>query len=134
MTSSFSKYILQFTKNVDAEQTHLSFNKGKFNIPDDKFDEFYKRYYEVIKNENHSERDSLFLIEKVYNSKFAFFLDLDIKTSGIISDDDIVDIIELTKETIKKMFDESGNSKLLEYVVSKRLTKLGANYHINFYI
>ena len=133
MTSSFSKYILQFTKNVDAEQTHLSFNKGKFNIPDDKFDEFYKRYYEVIKNENHSERDSLFLIEKVYNSKFAFFLDLDIKTSGIISDDDIVDIIELTKETIKKMFDESGNSKLLEYVVSKRLTKLGANYHINFY-
>ena len=41
--NSFSKYILQFTKNTE-NQTHLSFNNGKYNVPDNKFDEFYKEY------------------------------------------------------------------------------------------
>ena len=41
---SFSKYLLQFTKNATNEQTHLSFSNGKYNVPDNKYDEFYKRY------------------------------------------------------------------------------------------
>lgn len=128
---SFSKYISQFSKNVNDEQTHLSFNKGKYNVPDNKLEEFYKNYYNVIKEKGNPEKDSLFLIEKVYNSNFAFFLDLDIKNEINITDNDIIDIIELTKESIKNMFED--NEMILEYIVSKRITENNANYHINFY-
>ena len=91
---SFSKYLLQFTKNTSSEQTHLSFNNGKYNVPDEKLDEFYKRYFNVISDVKNDERNSLYLIEKVYNSTFAFFIDLDVpKRSGYkLSDDDVLDV------------------------------------------
>lgn len=130
--TSFSKYILQFTKNVDEKQTHLSFNKGKYNVPDEKYDEFYKKYYQTISDKNNSERESLYLIEKVYNSIFAYFIDLDIKDQDI-DDLDIEDVINVAKETIAKMFQIDNNKSILEYIVSKRITEVGSNYHINFY-
>lgn len=132
---SFSKYIYQFTKNVDSEQTHLSFNNGKYNVPDSHFDDFYKQYYNTINNKNNSE--NLFLIEKIYNSNFAFFLDLDIpkqndnSLSKILCDESVMDIIKITQNTIKKMFND--NSDITKYIVSKRITENGENYHINFY-
>jgi P4 family phage/plasmid primase-like protien len=130
--TSFSKYILQFTKNVDEKQTHLSFNKGKYNVPDEKYEEFYKKYYETIVNEKDAD---LYLIEKVYNSNFAYFIDLDINDKDI-GDSDIIDVIEVSKETISKMFQmetDTDNKDILNYIVSKRITDKGSNYHINFY-
>ena len=114
---SFSKYLLQFTKNASSEQTHLSFNNGKYNVPDDKLDEFYKRYFNVISNVTNDERDSLYLIEKVYNSTFAFFIDLDVpKRSGYkLSDDDVLDVIAATQIVIRDMFVENDN--LLQTIV-----------------
>lgn len=130
---SFSKYVLQFTKNAASEQTHLSFNNGKYNVPDDKLDEFYKRYYNVISDVKNEERNSLYLIEKVYNSTFAFFIDLDVpKRSGYkLSDDDVLDVIAATQIVIKDIFVEDDN--LLKTIVSKRNTERGSNYHINFH-
>ena len=116
----FSKYILQFTKNVDEKQTHLSFNKGKYNVPDEKFDEFYKNYYKTIINESDIERKSLYLIEKVYNSNFAYFLDLDIKNKDV-DDEDIIDVIEVVQTIISKMFKGVKDKNLCEYIVSKRI-------------
>jgi len=70
---SFSKYLLQFTKNAANEQTHLSFSNGKYNVPDNKYEEFYKRYYNIISDNTNTEKDSLYLIEKVYNSICIFY-------------------------------------------------------------
>jgi hypothetical protein len=120
----FSKYISQFSKSVENEQTHLSFNKGKYNVPDEKFDEFYKKYFETLLKGD----EDLYLIEKVYNSQFAFFLDLDAKNINL-TDDDIVYIIDLAKKVISKMFVEDENKTIYDYVITKRLS----NYHINFY-
>ena len=130
---SFNRYILQFTKNASNNQTHLSFNGGKYNVPDNNLDEFYKRYYNVISDKDNEERDSLYLIEKVYNSTFAFFIDLDVpkRSSYKLSDDDVIDIISASCTSIKEMFME--NDKLIEFIVSKRITAKGFNYHINFY-
>ena len=129
---SFNKYIIQFTKNANSEQTHLSFNNGKYNVPDNKYDEFYKRYYNVISDKNNEERESLYLIEKVYNSKFSFFIDLDApkRSEYKISDEDVYNIIDNTKTVIQEMF--IGNN-LDDFIVSKRITTRGSNYHINFY-
>jgi hypothetical protein len=121
MSTNFTKYIVQFTKNADSEQTHLSFNKGKYNVPDNKFDEFYKKYFETLKENT----ENLYLIEKVYNSNFAYFLDLDIKNEDL-NDDDIIVIIKTIQDIINKMV---KNEKCDDYIVSKR----DKNYHLNFY-
>lgn len=134
---SFSKYILQYSNNTENEQTHLSFNKGKYNVPDNDYNNFYKKYYEaMIKGEE------LFLIEKVYNSKFAFFIDLDIpktkteesKEEAKLDDIYINNIIKNAKTAIKEMFNDQDN--LDSFIISKR-NKDGdkdiGNYHINFY-
>jgi P4 family phage/plasmid primase-like protien len=132
---SFSKYISQFTKNVDSEQTHLSFNNGKYNVPDMNFDNFYKQYFKVIQNNN---SEKICLIEKIYNSNFAFFLDLDVpkkdsSLSKLLSDESVMDIITITKTNILKMFKSNDDIDITQYIVSKRITEHGENYHINFY-
>jgi P4 family phage/plasmid primase-like protien len=130
--SDFSKYIVQFSRNVTDEQTHLSFNNGKYNVPDNKYEEFYKKYYtEMINNNN-----ELYLIEKVYNSNFAYFLDLDLPKTGSkteLLDEDVVDIIRVAKTVINNMFEKDCESDIVSYIVSKRITANGANFHVNFY-
>lgn len=134
MSVSFLKYLSQFAKNVDNEQTHLSFNNGKYNVPDTKYEEFYRRYYNVITDPDNDERDNLYLIEKVYNSKFAYFIDLDVPKDGKndateksdLTDLEVKQIIDVAVKTIKTMFVDVNATR---YVVSKRDT----NYHINFY-
>jgi hypothetical protein len=39
----FTKYLAEFAKNTDSIQTHLSFNKGKYNIPDSQLNEFNQK-------------------------------------------------------------------------------------------
>ena len=85
----------------------------------------------IIDN-NNSERENLYLIEKVYNSNFAYFLDLDIKNKDI-DEDDILDVIEIVQGIISKMFKADDNKNINEYIVSKRVNEKGSNYHINFY-
>jgi P4 family phage/plasmid primase-like protien len=119
--TNFRKYLLQFVKDTDKKQTHLSFNRGKYNVPNDEYDVFYKKYYEaVLKGE-----EDLFLIEKVHNSNFRFFMDLELQQS--LTDEDVEHILEGTKQAIKEMF--KGVSELEDYVISKRESR----YHVNFY-
>jgi P4 family phage/plasmid primase-like protien len=119
----FSQYLLKFVKNTDQKQTHLSFSKGKYNVPDSNFDEFYQKYFNAIKN-----GEELHLIEKVYASKFAFFLDIDTPTQGALDDNKIKVLIEIIKRVIFDMFVESEND-LGSCIVSKRTNK----YHLNFF-
>lgn len=126
--NNFGKYILQFSRDTDKIQTHLSFNKGKYNVPDNKYDEFYKKYYKAM-----IEGEELYLIEKVYNSNFRYFLDIDIpKQKSIkLNDNDIKKLINELKNVIEEMYknDENDVSEYQKYILSKRDNK----YHINFY-
>lgn len=113
----FGKYIMKFMKNTEKYQTHLSFTKGKYNVPDNQLEEFYKRYYEsILKGEN------IYLIEKIYNCNFNLFFDLDTKVDSC----DIEEIVENINQVIKETFKEKEN--LCEVVVSKRDTR----YHLNY--
>lgn len=126
---AFGKYILQFMKNTDASQTHLSFNKGKYNVPDNKYNDFYKNYFKAM-----IAGEELYLIEKVYRSNFAFFLDLDApKKSGLELTDDIVKKIiktinQVIMETVSNSDENSNINSVVNYIVSKRCNK----YHINY--
>ena len=128
MALPFSKYILQFSKNTENEQTHLSFKNGKYNIPDNYADVFYKRYYQEMTFEE--KRRDLYLIEKVYNSTFAYFLDLEIPKNeankvDALKDSDVKEIISKTKIVLENLFTNPNTN----YIVSKR----NNNYHVNFY-
>ena len=114
----FDKYLQQYSKNTESEQTHLSFKNGKYNIPNTKLDDFYKTYYKAYKN-----NVELYIIEKITNRKFAFFYDIDSE----MNDTDVMNLIEKTNYLINIHFE---GDKLTEYVVSKRR---GINkYHINY--
>jgi hypothetical protein len=116
----FGKYIMKFMKNTEKYQTHLSFTKGKYNVPDDKLEEFYTKYYETI-----LKGDSVYLIEKIYNCNFNLFFDLDTKTT---SDSDIICIVESISEIIKETFKVKENDNLTEVLVSKRESR----YHLSY--
>jgi P4 family phage/plasmid primase-like protien len=116
----FVDYISKYIKNTDKFQTHLSFNRGKYNVPDDSYEEFYKKYYEAILN-----KEDVYLIEKVHKCNFAFFYDIDSpKTNKSLTDKDVTVILQNTVEIVEEIF-ESVNA---EYIVSKRDNK----YHVNF--
>lgn len=121
--SSFSKYLSQYVKGTESYQTHLSFDKGKYNVPDEKYDEFYEKYFEAIKR-----GENLSLIEKISNSNFAFFLDLEAskKSDTKIKREDVVEIIGVACGVIAEYF---KGDNLGEYIVSRRMDK----YHVNFY-
>lgn len=124
---SFNNYIYQFTKDTDKNQTHLSFNGGKYNVPDEKFNEFYERYYQALKKN----KEELYIIEKVSNSKFAFFLDIEPKKGSeiVVNETDMKLIITITESCIEELFVLDENSDLEKHVISKR----NDNYHINYY-
>lgn len=126
---SFGNYILKFARDTEKSQTHLSFNKGKYNVPDNKYNEFYKKYFDAMRTD-----EELFLIEKVYNSKFKFFLDIDLpKERGMkLSDDDVLFIIKSFNESIMELF-ASSSENLVKNIVSKREDSYSPKYHINFY-
>lgn len=115
---------MQYMKDTDKKQTHLSFNKGKYNVPDDKFDEFIEKYYEAMVNNK-----ELYLIEKVYKSNFCFFMDIDAPKDKklVITDKNVMELVEASNEIIKQMF-VGGSDDLTKNIVSKRIDK----YHVNY--
>lgn len=117
--TEFSKYLFEFAKNTDQIQTHLSFNKGKYNVPDEKFDEFYEKYFQALQ-----QGESLYLIEKINDCNFKFFMDIDSSKDCQPTDVDIQHVISSIKETITDLFENVE----FRYIVSKRDNK----YHINF--
>lgn len=127
---SFDNYLVQFNKNTDKIQTHLSFNKKKYNVPDSQHDEFYESYFKFIKEKKQNQ--NVYLIEKIYNQKFAFFMDIDKdknKEKGF-DDDDIKNLINYINEIIYENYEEDDINRLnlTENIVCKRNDK----YHIIF--
>lgn len=120
---SFANYIKQFS-TTNLKQTHLSFAKGKYYVPEEKEAEFYDEYYKaMISNQ------SLYLIEKITGDNFAFFMDIDNPKHGEAPcDDDIKDIINITRDVCKEMFKET-DTNFCDVIVSKRALK----FHLNFY-
>jgi P4 family phage/plasmid primase-like protien len=125
--TSFTKYLERFTKDIEdpKQLTHLAFRgKGKYNVPDDKYDEFYKMYFNaLIKDE------SMYLIEKINDStRFAFFLDIETpkKSTYKIKTGDIKLIIDKSLESIDEMFENETGIK------TNIITRRNDKYHVNF--
>ena len=119
---NFNNYLSDFTKNTETNQTHLSFNRGKFNVPDERYNDFYRTYFDLVLKKG----EDSFLIEKVYNTNFAFFLDIEPKQKNeiVLNVKDIKKIIQTTNSCIQKLFINPD----IDYIVSKREN----NYHINY--
>lgn len=112
-------FLVKFVKNADTNQTHISMNGGKYVIPDKYIKEFYKTYYiTVIKN-----RKDAYLVEKITDINFAFFVDVDNKSNDI-TDEIVKDLLEKFDKCIKDCFEIEN----VEYILSKRESK----YHINY--
>ena len=123
---TFTGYCSQFAENDATKQTHLAFKGGKYSVPDDKYDEFYKKYYkQLMEGDN-----ELFMIEKIHNSLFKFFMDIEApKGSDIVLNDDCVkSILKETVEGIKNVLKEPK----VEYIVSKSTNEKEQKYHVNF--
>ena len=125
----WKNYIHKFTKNID-NQTHLAFNGGKYNIDDDNYNEFYKTYYNNLIQDN----EELYIIEKVQNCRFAYFLDIEIpkgETDIILSIEQVINIVDITKSLVKVFFEE--NNLLIKNIISKRTINVNyTKYHVNF--
>lgn len=123
----FNKYLQTFTNDIEDPKklTHLAFRgKGKYNVPDEQYTQFYKKYYEALMND-----ESMYLIEKINDeTKFAFFLDIETpkKSSYKIKINDIKTIIQTSLEKIEEMFENETNIK--NHIISRRNDK----YHVNF--
>lgn len=128
MSSAFNKYLEQFVKGCEDPKllTHLAFcGKGKYRVPDEKYEEFYKNYFTYLKK-----NESMYLIEKINeNCKFAFFLDIETPKKLVykIKINDIKLIINKSIENIEKMF-LLDNEEQNNYIITKRNDK----YHVNF--
>lgn len=131
--SEFSEYAKQYTENKNLnitfspkEITHVAFSgNGKFKVPEEKYDEFYKKYYEcMLKGEK------LFIIEKMNeNVPIGFFIDIEIPRGN---EDEYKDIkVSDIKEIIKVsegVFEKCLKNYSADYICSKRNNR----YHINF--
>lgn len=124
-TQSFTGYCSKFSENNASKQTHLAFRGGKYNVPDGKYEEFYKNYFEKM-----SKGEELFMIEKIHNSLFTFFMDIEApKGSDIILDDESVrSILGETVKCLREVFVEPN----VEYIVSKSTNEKENKYHVNF--
>lgn len=124
---TFNKYLQNYINNTEDPKTltHLAFRgKGKYNVPNEKYQEFYKTYYRYL-----LKGESMYIIEKINDTtKFAFFLDIETpkKSTYKIKINDIKIIIENTVESIDEMFETENLDK--QYLITRRNDK----YHINF--
>jgi P4 family phage/plasmid primase-like protien len=120
---TFKQYIKNYRVQGQGPLTHVSFPAigypgGKYYIPDNMFDEFYKNYFDAIIS-----GEPVYLVEKVTDSNFAFFLDIDWKITESESKKYITLIIESIKPIILKHFETD-----VTIFISKRNQK----FHINF--
>ena len=124
--TDFKTYLNKFSKNSDSFQTHLSLTGGKYNVPDADYDDFYKMYFNEIKKDN----TKLHLVEKVKDSKFALFFDLDTTSSiSILKGSDIKIILNSILTVLHSKITPESNVDKYSYIISRRDCK----YHINFY-
>jgi P4 family phage/plasmid primase-like protien len=123
--TDFKTYLNKFSKNSDSFQTHLSLTGGKYNVPDEEYDEFYKTYFDQLKKET-----KMHLVEKVKDSKFALFFDLDTNANiSALKETDIKAIIKIILKVLHCKIQPESNIDKYGYVLSRRDYK----YHINFY-
>ena len=112
--------LVKFSKNTESYQTHLSLTGGKYNVPDDMFDSFYDTYFNELNN-----KTKMYLVEKIKDSHFAFFMDID---GADTSSDDIKLILNVIINTIKTSV-ENFTDDMIQTIISRCENK----YHINFY-
>jgi hypothetical protein len=115
--------------------SHLSFNGGKWLIPNDELDDFYIKYYKRIKQD-----EDLYLIEKINSGEiFKLFFDLEIPKNYInknsnfyLESESFQIILKAIKETLKGVI---SNEKISDdYIITER--RIGKNIskiHLNFY-
>ena len=126
-TVTFTKYLQQYISDTDEPKnlTHLAFKgKGKYKVPNEKYVEFYKTYYDFLIRED----TSMYIIEKINETtKFAFFLDIETpkKSNYIIKTKDINVIIEKTIDAIREIYEVND---VIDYIITRRNDK----YHVNF--
>jgi P4 family phage/plasmid primase-like protien len=134
----FLNYINNFAdftnKTNQLKQTHLSLINGKYNVPAEKIEEFNLKYFNTIKEG----KEKLYLVEKITNSNFAFFLDIEVPKNidEELNDENILLILEKTNIVIKKyIIDENNiNIDITENIISKRIDENNKpRYHINYY-
>lgn len=118
----FNKTALSLSKDTSKQQTHLSLIGGKYNIIDSKLSQFYREYYNALKN-----NQELFLVEKITNRVFNMFFDIDVP----IDDKELLQLIDSAIEIINELYENDLilDECLTEYTVLKREQK----YHIIFY-
>lgn len=123
--TSFSEYCSKFIENNASKQTHLAFRGGKYSVPESKYEEFYKNYYEKMKR-----GEEMFMIEKIHNSTFAFFMDIEAPKGSeiILVDESVKTILEETVKCLKEVFVDPN----VEYIISKSTNEKENKYHVNF--
>jgi P4 family phage/plasmid primase-like protien len=123
---SFNNFLSKYKNDTEKTQTHLSFVNGKYNIPIDEIPKINKIYFQAIQANEH-----IYLMEKITNTNFPFFLDIDLPkdTSVIITISDIKIIIKLFNDLLQNhVIDNNG-----DFVVSRRKVSRDVyKYHINF--
>lgn len=125
----WKNYIYNFISETDL--THLAFNGGKYKVPDNKYEEFYKNYYQQLINGN----TELFIIEKVQNCRFAYFLDIEVPKGDtlILTKVEVDSIITKMNKIINESFSLNEKCNLTENVVTKRtINATVTKYHINY--
>lgn len=130
---SLNNFLFQY-KSTD-EATHLSFVGGKWLIPNDKLDQFYKYYYACIKN-----NDKLHIIEKINkNEVFKLFFDIEIPKGKLCKESNFnsqsklfIDLVEIITNVSKDFF-TNKSPPTFEYIITeRRLTKNISKIHLNF--
>lgn len=117
----FKNYLSKFAKNTNDVQTHLSFNKGKYNIPSKEYETFCRKYF----NEVNIGNKELYLIEKIFERNFPFFIDIDTSEKVENPDENTMEIMNRIDDIIKEMYSTTEET---EVVVTKRDNK----YHLNY--
>jgi P4 family phage/plasmid primase-like protien len=129
---NWKNYVYNYANDKvhNSELTHLAFNGGKYKVIDKKYDEFYKNYYKQLMLGN----NELFIIEKVQNCRFGYFLDIEVPKGEtmILTKDEVNKIIEKMNKIINETFSFNG-VELLENIVTKRMININTTkYHINY--
>jgi P4 family phage/plasmid primase-like protien len=142
-------YLKNFTQNTETEQTHLSFIGGKYNIPPNETEKFYKLYFEYTKgtlgtseiartgsvtvtfSRGTITKKKLFLIEKVLkDTPFYYYQDIDFPNEEGLASTNDSKIQEIISKTIEYVKHDSSTIDNIEPIVTKRND---FRYHIHYY-
>lgn len=115
--------------------THLSFNGGKWYVPDDELEEFYTKYYKKVK-----ENEEMSIIEKINpDDTFYLFFDLEVpkvklneKTEFNTKTENFKNVVNTIKNILKEVL--VNKTDVDNYIITER--KIGekiSKIHLNFY-